>query len=201
MSRQLWWGHRIPVWYVHASQQEADAASQGASRGRTGTYVVARNTEEALAAARKAHGDGVGLAQEEDVLVRQPISALSDPNPDPRRTTESRGKDGNCFAQRRAGQHRRKRPAQAAAHRVDCGSDRTRPRRLSHTQDTWFSSGLWPFSTLGWPAATPELQKYYPTQGALPRPMLRVCSAPSPRRLQVEQRTIVLSNGPLTMVV
>ncbi|BCA53174.1 Valine--tRNA ligase [Nitrospira sp. KM1] len=29
--------------------------------------------------------------------------------------------------------------------------------------DTWFSSGLWPFSTLGWPEHTPELQKYYPT--------------------------------------
>lgn len=29
--------------------------------------------------------------------------------------------------------------------------------------DTWFSSGLWPFSTMGWPGATPELAKYYPT--------------------------------------
>jgi valyl-tRNA synthetase len=29
--------------------------------------------------------------------------------------------------------------------------------------DTWFSSALWPFSTLGWPAATPELERYYPT--------------------------------------
>lgn len=29
--------------------------------------------------------------------------------------------------------------------------------------DTWFSSGLWPFSTLGWPDATPELERYYPT--------------------------------------
>ncbi len=29
--------------------------------------------------------------------------------------------------------------------------------------DTWFSSGLWPFSTLGWPEETPELKKYYPT--------------------------------------
>src|SRR5260370_5293687 len=29
--------------------------------------------------------------------------------------------------------------------------------------DTWFSSALWPFSTLGWPDETPELKKYYPT--------------------------------------
>jgi valyl-tRNA synthetase len=35
--------------------------------------------------------------------------------------------------------------------------------RDSDTLDTWFSSGLWPFSTLGWPEKTPELNKYYPT--------------------------------------
>ncbi len=29
--------------------------------------------------------------------------------------------------------------------------------------DTWFSSGLWPFSTLGWPDDTPDLRRYYPT--------------------------------------
>ena len=29
--------------------------------------------------------------------------------------------------------------------------------------DTWFSSGLWPFSTLGWPENTPDLQRFYPT--------------------------------------
>ena len=29
--------------------------------------------------------------------------------------------------------------------------------------DTWFSSGLWPFSTLGWPDKTPELEYFYPT--------------------------------------
>lgn len=33
----------------------------------------------------------------------------------------------------------------------------------SDTLDTWFSSGLWPFSTLGWPEQTPELERYYPT--------------------------------------
>jgi len=29
--------------------------------------------------------------------------------------------------------------------------------------DTWFSSALWPFSTLGWPDETPELERFYPT--------------------------------------
>lgn len=31
VSRQLWWGHRIPVWYAHASQADADAAEEGRS--------------------------------------------------------------------------------------------------------------------------------------------------------------------------
>jgi valyl-tRNA synthetase len=30
--------------------------------------------------------------------------------------------------------------------------------------DTWFSSALWPFATLGWPERTPELERFYPTQ-------------------------------------
>src|SRR5213076_1634485 len=35
-------------------------------------------------------------------------------------------------------------------------------RREEDVLDTWFSSGLWPFSTLGWPDETPELKRYYP---------------------------------------
>jgi valyl-tRNA synthetase len=76
ISRQLWWGHRIPAWY-----------------GPDGAVYVARDEAGAQAQA----GEGVALTQDEDVL------------------------------------------------------------------DTWFSSALWPFSTLGWPERTPELEKYYPT--------------------------------------
>jgi valyl-tRNA synthetase len=75
VSRQLWWGHRIPAWY------DAD-----------GNFYVAYSEEEA----RKQAG-GRELTQDNDVL------------------------------------------------------------------DTWFSSALWPFSTLGWPEQTPELQRYLPT--------------------------------------
>ncbi len=80
ISRQLWWGHRIPAWY--------DAQ---------GAVYVARSREQAQALARKARGADLELIQDEDVL------------------------------------------------------------------DTWFSSALWPFSTLGWPEATPELKTFYPT--------------------------------------
>ncbi len=50
--------------------------------------------------------------------------------------------------------------------RTDLGACPTcggRLRQDPDVLDTWFSSGLWPFSTLGWPDVTPELRKYYPT--------------------------------------
>ena len=80
VSRQLWWGHRIPAWY-----------------GPDGTVFVERTEGEAEAAARAHYGDDVDLTRDPDVL------------------------------------------------------------------DTWFSSALWPFSTLGWPDRTPELATFYPT--------------------------------------
>ncbi|MEP7159363.1 MAG: valine--tRNA ligase, partial [Chloroflexota bacterium] len=44
-----------------------------------------------------------------------------------------------------------------------CGRDKAELRQEDDIFDTWFSSGLWPFSTLGWPDDTPDLRRYYPT--------------------------------------
>ncbi len=87
ISRQLWWGHQIPIWYV----QGAEAAN-----GRP-TQYCALSEAEAYAVARRDWGDDVQLVQDPDVL------------------------------------------------------------------DTWFSSGLWPFSVLGWPDDTEDMRRYYPT--------------------------------------
>ncbi len=76
ISRQIWWGHRIPAWY-----------------DTNGNIFVANSLEEA----QEQAGKDVELTQDNDVL------------------------------------------------------------------DTWFSSALWPFSTLGWPEKTPELSRFYPT--------------------------------------
>ncbi|MBF0176553.1 MAG: valine--tRNA ligase [Magnetococcales bacterium] len=81
ISRQIWWGHRIPAWY-----------------GPDGRIFVGRSEEEVNAAAAHHYGEPSPLTQDPDVL------------------------------------------------------------------DTWFSSALWPFSTLGWPERTPELARFYPTQ-------------------------------------
>jgi len=80
ISRQLWWGHRIPAWY-----------------GPDGAVFVAESEEEARREATERYGEKIELVQDTDVL------------------------------------------------------------------DTWFSSALWPFSTLGWPERTRELARYYPT--------------------------------------
>ncbi|CAA7394727.1 unnamed protein product [Spirodela intermedia] len=85
ISRQLWWGHRIPVWYIIGNDSQDD-------------YIVARNASEALEKAREKFGQNVEIYQDPDVL------------------------------------------------------------------DTWFSSSLWPFSTLGWPDASAEdFKHFYPT--------------------------------------
>ena len=53
MSRQLWWGHRIPVYYVNGSPTE---------------YIVARTPEDAQIQAVAKYGAGTVLVQDEDVL-------------------------------------------------------------------------------------------------------------------------------------
>lgn len=80
ISRQLWWGHQMPIWY-----------------GPDETIFCEETVEQAQAAADKHYGKHVELRRETDVL------------------------------------------------------------------DTWFSSGLWAFSTLGWPDSTEYLQTFYPT--------------------------------------
>jgi len=99
ISRQLWWGHRIPIWYcgtcaLHDLERAFDGRADVVWRqGESGGWLVC--AESAL------RGDELGpghtLEQDPDVL------------------------------------------------------------------DTWFSSALWPHSTLGWPEPTPELARFYPT--------------------------------------
>ncbi|RPD79692.1 hypothetical protein L226DRAFT_177393 [Lentinus tigrinus ALCF2SS1-7] len=90
ISRQLWWGHRCPAYFVNVEGQEQD-------RNDGKHWVVGRTQEEANEKAKKLAGSAkYTLEQDEDVL------------------------------------------------------------------DTWFSSGLWPFSIMGWPQQTPDLKTFYP---------------------------------------
>lgn len=99
ISRQLWWGHRIPIW--HVSCPEAALKDAFGNREDVCWQLDEENAQWLICALEDLPEDALGgkypLEQDSDVL------------------------------------------------------------------DTWFSSALWPHSTLGWPEETPELQYYYPT--------------------------------------
>jgi valyl-tRNA synthetase len=99
VSRQLWWGHRIPIWYTTAPEAELKKAFAG-------------------------RDDVCWRADEEN--ARYLVCSLEDLSAD----------------------------ALGARYALEQDPD---------VLDTWFSSALWPHSTLGWPERTPELQYYYPT--------------------------------------
>jgi valyl-tRNA synthetase len=116
ISRQLWWGHQIPVWYGPAVNE------QGYVEDRVDKEFVAETEEAALAQAKLYYGSEVKVV----VDKTQSSESLVDP-----------------LGRRKVIQ-------------VGIGRD---PDVL----DTWFSSALWPFSTLGWPYETKEIKRYYPT--------------------------------------
>ncbi|MEM8625475.1 MAG: valine--tRNA ligase, partial [Pseudomonadota bacterium] len=121
ISRQLWWGHRVPVWYDFE-----------------GNAFCASTAEEAIEQARKAHPDA------SDVIVR----------------------DLDTSGWFQSGTRPKAVPTTTE---IGWGDDPTFEKGLvildrdPDVLDTWFSSALWPFSTLGWPAETAELERYYKT--------------------------------------
>jgi valyl-tRNA synthetase len=117
VSRQLWWGHRIPAWYgpkAHGSGASIIFDPAGGDQVQAVETFVAESEAEALAIASEFYGSEVRIA-------------------DSARDWACR-KDGYI-----------------------------RIWRDEDVLDTWFSSALWPFSTLGWPDETKELARYYPT--------------------------------------
>jgi valyl-tRNA synthetase len=116
ISRQLWWGHQIPVWYGSAVDEQG-FKSEGPYK-----EFVAETEQAALAEAKRYYGP--------DVKVVIDINPFSDA----RQESDGRWK----------------------LETVGIGRD---PDVL----DTWFSSALWPFSTLGWPDDTKDVKRYYPT--------------------------------------
>src|SRR6056297_2715928 len=149
ISRQLWWGHQIPVWYgfdlssPDFRDDENDGALdlvemlRGLNEGHTGHLMECGADFETVSDAWHDRLAGlpvplsamqvVEVASREDALHRL-ASALADytATQDPTHLVYPVWRDADVL-------------------------------------DTWFSSGLWPIGTLGWPEDTPELQKYFPT--------------------------------------
>lgn len=124
ISRQLWWGHQIPVWY-----------------GPGGTPFCAVS-EEAVAVKAAAH-----YGPEYTIRFRDgaPLEALPG-----HRQEAFPSASGGGWVNPETG-------------KIDFTVKTIRLDRDPDVLDTWFSSGIWPLGTLGWPEETPELARYYPT--------------------------------------
>ncbi|MES0864643.1 valine--tRNA ligase [Ruegeria sp. SCPT10] len=133
ISRQLWWGHQIPVWY-----------------GPNGLTVCAEDRMEALSAAadilKKKHGLADGKIIVADVTDLEKYPAELD----------AKAYDLELEPQLILA-------SSDTPQKLTDGAMLFGLRRDPDVLDTWFSSGLWPIGTLGWPEQTDELNRYFPT--------------------------------------
>jgi valyl-tRNA synthetase len=151
ISRQLWWGHRIPVWYgldlaaPGFADDEGDGMLDLAEMLRLlGEGLVGRGQRQHCAA---AFAEVAARFRDDLAALPAPLNLARIVEVEDRATAE------HDFAESLA--------------RYTLSQDPTELRypvwRDADVLDTWFSSALWPIGTLGWPADTPELRRYYPT--------------------------------------
>jgi len=150
ISRQLWWGHRIPVWW--GQKMEGDRYRVGEERA-----FCSLSADEALAQARTYYPSAYSLEIDNDL-------------PDTDRFSDAFSRGLLAFAHRinvpNLASVGKQPLAQSAKfrRRIEAGETHVVVlRRDPDVLDTWFSSGIWPIGTLGWPEKTPELARYYPT--------------------------------------
>jgi valyl-tRNA synthetase len=148
VSRQLWWGHRIPVW--HKTVDDLTRLDElrlpflaKLDPSRSEQDVAADFGERASARLAVGGGAGVGGAGVGGAGVGGAGAEGAD--------SEATG-PATLFVCIAPGQEELEQAAAAAGY-----------QQVEDVLDTWFSSALWPHSTLGWPEATPELSYYYPT--------------------------------------
>ncbi|WP_171100288.1 valine--tRNA ligase [Ruegeria sp. HKCCD7255] len=137
ISRQLWWGHQIPVWYGPGVIEGMSIKDDGmrALTYETKQPFCAPTKEEAQQKAAAFYGESVRVEFSTYEHIQAPEGQRKEPNP-------AASGIGNA-------EH-------ITVRRVTLARD---PDVL----DTWFSSGLWPIGTLGWPEQTEELERYFPT--------------------------------------
>jgi valyl-tRNA synthetase len=153
ISRQLWWGHRIPVWYG----LDLGADAEGMRAGDDGEIDEIEMLDLLLEGGMVRGGEAMHCGASFGDVAEAFRAEIAD-TPDPfRHATIVEVAD-------------REAAIEALARSLgEYGVERD-PTRLVYpvwrdpdVLDTWFSSGLWPIGTLGWPANTPELQRYFPT--------------------------------------
>jgi valyl-tRNA synthetase len=117
ISRQLWWGHRIPAWY-------GPTREFGTQGGERAMIFAGLNKEEIKGNAEEYYGRAVQFVDDDIEYKRCTASFYMNPLPAEWKPPLIQDPD---------------------------------------VLDTWFSSALWPFSTLGWPESTEDLKRFYPT--------------------------------------
>jgi valyl-tRNA synthetase len=151
ISRQLWWGHRIPVWYGLDLDPGQFGDDEG--DGALDEVELMRLLSEGLVRCGEIHHAGETFEE-----VRAKFESDEAPLPTPldharRIEVENRAEAVHAFAEGLAAYNLSQNPG-----------DLVYPIwRDPDVLDTWFSSGLWPIGTLGWPDDTPELKRYFPT--------------------------------------
>ena len=128
ISRQLWWGHRIPAWYCMACDGDRltvvlaePLAVEGRDPVAAAPYNELRTGHGLSHDAIASRADRIDASQD-----ATPIVAVEDPLSCPRCQSSDLAQDADVL-------------------------------------DTWFSSALWPHSTLGWPDRTDDMERFYPT--------------------------------------
>ncbi|NSX54952.1 valine--tRNA ligase [Parasulfitobacter algicola] len=162
ISRQLWWGHQIPVWYgPDYSKNENGRYSQ------TGSKFFCDKDFPSLRSDALFYYQN--LFPHAEIIVEE---LLTEPEP----TWPITDDDYAQFREMMEGTNLEnlypvQRLEQSRKWRFNVKNDKETEeqtitislRRDQDVLDTWFSSGLWPIGTLGWPEDTPELKKYFPT--------------------------------------
>ena len=120
VSRQLWWGHRIPAWYGPLKLPDGSFIE-----GRDQRFAFVGNKSEIEKAAQKYYGDDWEIVFSDTPAFSYETGRLT--------VIMEASNQKTAYLQ-----------------------------QDSDVLDTWFSSALWPFATLGWPEQSPELSRHYP---------------------------------------
>ena len=146
ISRQLWWGHQIPVWFGPKLAEDGSfdiknremfcGASFEAILDRATKYYAAAQKTVIEITEKPAYANEISNEEIRDICAFIGLPYVESINPTPFGAIE----------------YRRGEPGV-----------RIKLERDPDVLDTWFSSGIWPLGTLGWPEKTPDLARYYPT--------------------------------------
>ena len=153
ISRQLWWGHQIPAWY-----------------DKRGNHYVARSEEQVYwKVFQETFEEAYKLAQKEEKKLPNDLLAFYKRFLDFMQKVEKYDRDPNApkhpikVLQRHYWERKNAITKEFEAIKAELNKSGISLTRDEDVLDTWFSSALVPFSTLGWPSETDELKAFLPS--------------------------------------